>query len=54
MADIVFPDVTLAHVDHVDLFLLQCWKEKMIKGVKCSLMLKHRRGRSLPSDKQFR
>ena len=42
MADKVFCDVAL---DHADLALLQCWKEKVSKGFECSLMLKHSKGR---------
>ena len=41
-ADKVFPDVTLANAD---LALLQCWNNKVSKGVKCSLTLKHSKGR---------
>ena len=42
MADKVFPDVTLANAD---LALLQCWNDKVSKGVECSLTLKHSKGR---------
>ena len=42
MADKVFPDVTLANAD---LALLQCWNDKVSKGIECSLTLKHSKGR---------
>ena len=42
MADKVFCDVAL---DHADLALLQCWKEKVSKGFECSVMLKHSKRR---------
>ena len=43
MVDKVIPDVTLAYADPS---LLQCWKEKVMQGVECSLMLKHGKGRT--------
>ena len=43
MVDKVIPDVTLAYADPS---LLQCWKEKVVLGVECSLMLKHSKGRT--------